>query len=317
MRQPTELEKVKQIAGLVGMPAPQITPLTRGATSAAYRLEEGAKSLIVRIMPVNADRPVTYQSEFTILRSLQASGASVPKPILTSVEAKTPLPINEPWAVTSLVPGRAIQKMPLSAAVATEVGSFLQVLHSLPVAHFGRLCEAPDRLRGQQTDPIAGLCARWCWAPLWPLDGQALSTHPIAGYAPELLPKLFSIQESLLEVAAIDRVVLAHTDLHGEHIFVSDDSVTGIIDFGAAALCPPAWDFAVIAFYHGWQACQAVLASYTGQGERQRLLPQVQKVAIMLALYKVAKAIGSGADCAKVDKIVQFLKHLLSECQWE
>lgn len=311
-----EFEKVQQIAGLVGMHAPQISPLTRGATSAAYRMDEGKNSVIVRIMPVNADRPVTYQSEFTILRRLQASGAPVPKPILTSVEVKTALPISEPWAVTGIVPGRAIQKMPLSASVASELGSFLRVLHALPVAHFGRLCEESDRLYGQQTDPIAGLCARWCWAPLWPLDGQALSTHPIAGYASELLPKLFSIQTRLLEVASIDRVVLAHTDLHGEHIFVSDDRITGIIDFGAAAICPPAWDFAVIAFYHGWHACQAVLAGYTDQGERQRLFPQIQKVTIMLALYKVAKAISANADHTKVDRIVQFLKNMLAECKW-
>lgn len=312
-----EFEKVKEIAGLVGMHAPRITPLSRGATSAAYHMDEDKNSLIVRIMPTNANRPVTYQSEFTILRRLQASGAPVPKPILTSVEAKTALPIREPWAVTSIVPGRAIQKMPLSASMASELGSFLQVLHALPVAYFGRLCEEPNRLYGQQTDPIAGLCARWCWAPLWPLDGRDLYTHPIAGYAPELLPKLFSIQERLFEVASIDRVVLAHTDLHGEHIFVSDDRITGIIDFGAAAICPPAWDFAVIAFYHGWQACRSVLVGYTNQSEGQRLLSQVQKVAIMLALYKVAKAINANADHTKVDKIVQFLKNVLSECQWE
>lgn len=311
MRQQNELLKVKAIAELVGARSAQITPLTRGATSAAYRVDDDKRSLIVRLIPTGTNRPVTYQSEFTILRMLQAKGAPVPQPILTSTEAGALLFSSEPWAVTSIVPGMAIGKTPVSPTTACELGLFLKVLHALPVSGFGRLCEEAARLCGQQADPVTGLCARWCWAPLWPFDGSVLWTHPIAHCAPELVSRLMSLQDNLTNIANEGDAVLNHSDLHGEHIFVFGDKLTGIIDFGATAISTPAWDFAVIAFYHGWQTCQTVLDSYADLPDREQLLMQTQKVAIILALYKTAKAIQADADHAKVNKIVQFLANVL------
>lgn len=313
MTQQNEVQKVKQIAGLVGIHAPQITPLVRGATSTAYRVDDDRNSFVVRFIPAAANRPVTYGSEFTVLRLLQANGVPVPKPILTSAEVQMALSISEPWAVTSTVPGRPIRHRPLSTAMAGQLAAFLQVLHALPVSQFGRLCEDASRLCGQQLNLVAGLCARWCWAPLWPLDGSDLRTHPLVNYAPTLFAQLSAMQQRLAEVVTEDQAVLTHSDLHGEHIFVDGDTITGIIDFGAAAICTPAWDFAVIASYHGWQSCQAVLHCYADEIEYQQLLLQTRKAAVLVALYKGAKAINASADHAKIDKIILFLKNVLHE----
>ena len=63
--------------------------------------------------------------------------------------------------------------------------------------------------------------------------------------------------------------VLCHTDLKGEHIFVSEDGgrVTAIVDWADAAITDPAVDFAGLGIWLGPSFVHEVLNVYTGSSD--------------------------------------------------
>lgn len=310
----TDSKKVQLIARLARISVQKITPLGQGATSAAWHVTTLKDAFIIRLMPAGTKRPVTYQSEFTILRMLRREGCPVPEPVMSSVEQAIPLnDISEPWAITRVVPGVAMRDNPLAPELAHELGRFLAIVHSLPVTGFGRLIEKPAGLTGQQPDPLTGVRARWCWADLWPFDGSKFEQHPFSLISPHIQSKMQMVKEAIIDSIVDKPVALTHSDLHGEHIFETEGSLSGIIDFGAAFLGAPAWDFAVIAFYHGWPAVQATLSGYESPLNKEQLLLQVQLLALVVGLYKLSKAVKIRAPKTKVARIVQFLSGVLEE----
>ncbi len=48
-------------------------------------------------------------------------------------------------------------------------------------------------------------------------------------------------EKSIKQIAEDRDVVLVHSDLHGKHIFVKDNRLSGLIDFGAAFIGVPDW----------------------------------------------------------------------------
>ncbi len=313
-----ELQKVHCIIEFsIGMSPATIKELGRGATSAAYQGTAGDKTIIVRMIPLGTNRPVTYQSEFTILRLLRDEGCPVPKPILNSAEHPDQLKdIVEPWAVTEVIKGQAIKKSCITPEVARELGRFTSTLHDLPTKGYGRLAEQKMRLQGLQNDHQAGVCARWCWADIWPFDNSNVEQHPISTVAPQTVKILSDLEPSIHEILTQDQPVLNHSDLHGEHIFVQDGALAGIIDFGVAFISVPAWEFAVMAFYHGWPATQEMLIGYSPAKEVQaHQLKQAQKLAIVVALYKLSKAKAAQAPLEKVARIRKFITDSLGMLQ--
>ena len=307
-------QKVQQIAQTaLGTSIDQQILLGRGATSEAWQVGIGNDDFVVRFIPIGTKRPVTYQSEFTILRLLRAQGYNVPKPVLNSAECQQILPnVPEPWAVTGLIDGSAILKEQLPQQAAKELGAMLAAIHTLPVKHFGRLAEQPGELCGLQSDPLMGTKARWCHAALWPLDGSMLEAHPIATMLSHLIGELQQMQMELMDAVQAENVVLTHSDLHGEHIFVKDQQLAGIIDFGVAFIGNPAWDFASLAFSHGWSVVEDVLTGYTNSAEqRSYLLNNTQKLALAVSLYKLDKALKANAPATKVQRIVAFIEKTL------
>jgi aminoglycoside phosphotransferase (APT) family kinase protein len=304
----TDSDKVHLIVRHAGIAAQHVTPLGQGATSAAWQVTSGPEAFILRFMPVGTNRPVTYQSEFTILRMLRKQGCPVPEPILSSVEMHAPLAgVPEPWAITRTVPGEAIRKNPLPSGVAQGLGRFLATVHDLPVTGFGRLVERADSLVGQQQEQRAGICARWCWADLWPFDGSDLRQHPFAQVKPEIQSSLDALEQAIIASLADEPTVLLHSDLHGEHLFALDGALTGVIDFGAAFIGVPAWEFAVIAFYHGWPTVQATLSAYGNCFEQRKFWQRIQLLAVVVGLYKLSRAVRAQAAGDKVARIVEFL----------
>jgi aminoglycoside phosphotransferase (APT) family kinase protein len=305
---------VFRIAAMVGISVDQIIPLGQGATSAAWRLTTRDDTLIIRLIAAGTNRPATFQSEFTILRMLRAAGCPAPEPIMHSGEMDLAhSTVLEPWAITRLIPGAPLQNTPIWPQLAHDVGRVLSIVHTLPVHNFGRLVEQPAGLLGQQTDPLAGVLSRWCWAVLWPFDGSPFTQHPLAQIRPALAPPIQALAERLVEMLVDEPSVLTHSDLHGEHIFTLNGSLTGIIDFGAAFIGLPAWDFAVMAFYHGWPAAQTTIAGYTASSQdQQHLLRQTQRLALIVGLYKLDRAVKAQAPATKVDRIVQFISQTLA-----
>lgn len=304
----SDLDKVKRIAEHVDVQASSILPLGRGATSSAWKVTHGRDAFIIRFMPAGTPRPATYQSEFTVLHALMERGCPVPMPVMASVEDNRPIPgVLEAWAVTQVSPGEPVKNSPISSDLAHGLGRFLSILHALPVTGFGRLVEQPDGLTGQQESHLEGVRARWCWANLWPLDGSELRQHPFSERRLHLTEKLQGFEEAIFNAVSDEPIALTHSDLHGEHIFQRDGALSGVIDFGAAFIGVPAWDFAVIAFYHGWPAVQATVSGYVYPLGTQRLLQQTRMLALVVGLYKLSKAAKERASESKVERILQFL----------
>lgn len=287
-----------------------------GASSRAWQISDGDQSFIVRTMRDGSNRPVTYQSEFAILRHLALDGCPVPRPILNSCEVAGLASQPFSWSITGMVAGKSVGSGPLSYKVASQLGHFLATLHRLPVSGYGRLCESTTLLCGQQQNQLDGICARWCWAPIWPYDQSVLSHHRVVDWAPQLIEPLLLLQTRLLALMDTEQVVVNHADLHGEHIFQQDNNLTGIIDFGAAFIGIAAWDFAVLAYYHGWHICRVALEGYL-QGMAQQALKfdmfwrQVQEVAVVVALYKLAKISNPVVSSDKVARAITFIENAL------
>jgi aminoglycoside phosphotransferase (APT) family kinase protein len=285
-----------------------------GATSTAWSLSCGSDQYIVRVVYASTNRPITYRSEFVILQRLYKLGLPVPEPLHHSFEQ--PYFLGEgisAWAITRLIPGKPILKNRLTATAAVQLGAFLKALHQLPCSNFGRLNENSERLEGQQTTAIEGIRGRWCWAQLWPFDNTLLSKHPIATLAPDLLNVLTAIEPKLWRIPAETESVLNHSDLHGEHIFITDQTLSGVIDFGAVCIATPGWDFAVLAYYHGWEAVKAILNGYTQvEPQRRHLLNESRYLAVVVGLYKLQKAVVAKSETTRQQQITRFLVETLS-----
>ena len=279
-----------------------------------HAVSERDKAVIIRIIPAGTNRPITYQSEFTILRLLRQRGCSVPRPLLNYAESPDHLTdISEPWAVTEAINGQALGKKVMPPQIASEMGRQIAILHSLPTRGYGRLAEQKDQLQGLQSDHLTGICARWCWADIWPFDGSNLGHHPIAQTDLHLVDQLEHLAPRFLEIINDDQIILNHSDLHGAHIFLQDGELAGLIDFGVSFMSIPAWEFAVLAYYHGWPVVQQILIGYNPSREVQELhYKKAQDLAVVVGLYKLAKVYAGPASNEKVVGIRNFIAQTLN-----
>lgn len=313
MTSKNERNTVERIAGYAaGSTHLRLTHIGRGATSSAWFASTPPANLVVRILPHSVNRPTTYLSEFLILQALQAQGCLVPDPVLNYRSSVAQLAdIPEPWSVTTKLDGEPITAARWNNAVAREVGQTLAVLHQLPVDRYGRLDEQASEIYGLQKTEQDGIVARWCWAPLWPFDRSDLKEHPLCDLEPDLCRQINRLQDAILALPETAAGVLVHSDLHAEHIFHRDGRLAGLIDFGAAFIGHPAWDFAVLGFYHGWAITDQILDGYTSRVDlRNSLTAQARLLAISLGLYKMARAVevGHRPSSAKIQRIIAFIK---------
>jgi 5-methylthioribose kinase len=191
------------------------------------------------------------------------------------------------------------------------LGKFLHTLHEIEVTGFGRLVEKPRVIAGRKDTHISGLMDRWCWAGLWPYDDAPLANHAIAKLRPDALSRLELFGHEIAGLARVNHVSLVHSDLHGEHIFESNGHLSGVIDFGAAFVGLPAWDFGSIAFYHGWDTAIRCMNGYSSTAV-QDIGWQARLMSLVIALYKLARADSTETSQAKVQRILKFIDETLS-----
>lgn len=302
------------IENLLNHPVCEVKKLGSGATSTAWSVSCGSDQLIFRASQYITNRPITYRSEFMILQRLYEQGLPVPEPLYSSFDQTSDFDESiSAWTITRSVVGNPTLKNKLTSKVARQLGEFLWIVHQLPCSNFGRLDEQSSSLKGQQILHIDGIRARWCWAQLWPFDNSMLSDHPIAIMAPNLLNSLKDVEIELWRITKEDEVVLNHSDLYGDHIFTSDEILSGVIDFGAAFISTRGWDFAVLAHYHGWEVVEMILKSYS-QNEKQynHLLQEARYLALVVGLYKLEKAVTVSSEANKQQRIIQFVAKTLS-----
>lgn len=292
----------------------------QGQTSVGWRVDMrgGPYSVLVEI-PAEArqeryrDEPTIYAARHAILEGLTAAEVPSPRSIATRAThaGADPTDGRFDWMVTEWTPGEPAGET-IPEAAATDLGRFLATLHGLPVEGYGRLEDRADELRGTESDHRAGILSRW-WPELWPFDGRPLTTHPVLHAAPMLLSTIAALRDSLTRYEEPrTQFALSHTDLNGNHLFVEDGRLTGVIDFGDAAIVPPAFDIASFAFFFGWDRTEAVLDGYTTNGVfRDIRRAEAQQLSVVLALQKIEKHTTALPDEERVARTITFLEQTL------
>ena len=293
----------------------------QGQTSVGWYVEApgGPYSVLVEI-PADArheryrDKPTNYAARHAILEALVAHEVPSMAPIATTatLDRADPTGGRWDWMVSGWGAGTPAGGT-ISDEAARDFGRYLAALHALPTEGYGRLENRADTLRGVATDRHEGLMSRW-WPDPWPFDGRALLSHPIVHAAHVLVTTIATLRGGLLRFED-DRmqVSVCHTDLNGAHILVDDDGrLASVIDFGDAAILPPAFDIASFAFFFGWDSVDPLLDGYTTNGVFQDIRrTEAHQLAVVLALQKIEKHITEVPDEAKVASTITFLERTL------
>lgn len=269
----------------------QIKSMDAGLTSLAWEATDKHQSFVVRAMPIDSLKPMTYPSEMAILKQLFEREHLVPEPLAHSTSHSI-AEIKFSWAITRKMDGVPVGYEYFSPQVAAQFGKLLADCHAIPTdGGWGWVQVDNDKFTAKQTTAQHGACERWNKFPLYPLDGSNLENHIVRRFFPKYLRSLEAITPYLMEAASTGQPVICHSDLHGGHIFVKDAELAGVIDFGDACILPAAWDFAILAFYYGWDTLDIVLDNYTDDpAERKALLYQTYHIGIILDLNKMKKA---------------------------
>ena len=292
----------------------------RGQTSVGWRVDaRGGPYCVLVSIPPDArherhyDQPTNYAPRHAVLAALAHLDTASARPIASAatLEGSDPADGRWDWIVTTWTEGTPPTNG-LTDSVATELGRFLATLHSIPTEGFGWLQDTATAIRGTEHHRRHGLISRW-FPELWPFDGRPLIAHPLIHVAPQLVPTISQLREPLLRFEhERTELALCHTDLHPDHIRVDADQLGGVIDFGDAAIVPPAFDIASFAYYFGWQSTQALLRGYTSNSVLRDIRhAEAQQLAIALALHKIEKHAVRIPDEERLATALAFLNETL------
>lgn len=222
------------------------------------RLGEGMENLAY---DVNGELVVRFSKEPDPAR--RAAGVQREARLLAVVAGFAPLPVPEPrftvpergCLVYPTLPGVPLLKLPRpqwsahGPSIAATLGEFLTALHTAARGQLDRLAE----LVAVDDQPLAG----------WRQD----AAQCYAGAAARVPPAHRRAVEAFLAreppVGRYERV-FSHNDLGIEHVLVDPVRlvVTGIIDWGDAAIVDPAYDFGLLYRDLGPQAARIALSGY-------------------------------------------------------
>ncbi|MFW0178985.1 phosphotransferase [Rothia sp. P7208] len=126
----------------------------------------------------------------------------------------------------------------------------------------------------------------------------------------DVLPRLLktnrsTAQKIIQQVHDLPEVepVLIHNDLAGHNILWNGDKLTGVIDWDHATLADPAYDYASLGNWYGWDC----LSSFLGEDEIHR----AQIISRLVALEAVAYAIHNGKGGGIIRLAVERADHWL------
>lgn len=99
--------------------------------------------------------------------------------------------------------------------------------------------------------------------------------------------------------------------MHGGQLLIAGGRLAALLDFGDAAIGPPAWDIASFAYFHGWRLAQAVLTGYTrGEELRRGLYEEARTFAVLLALHHASRSV-TLQQPQRMDSAISFLRRTL------
>jgi aminoglycoside phosphotransferase (APT) family kinase protein len=180
--------------------------------------------------------------------------------------------LDRPFAGYKKLPGIAgnISKTVDKHKIARQLGLFLTKLHAYPV----------DKAREAGVPERSDLVAYWRNKSIEQLNGiDVLNVDPnnLRRYLENDVPLSF---EGALR--------LVHNDLWAEHILVDprSGSVSGIIDWGDAAISDPAVDFAGLYTWYGEKWLEHVLAYYSSTPDTE-IISRSRYLATCLAIHNI------------------------------
>ncbi|MDA0814997.1 MAG: aminoglycoside phosphotransferase family protein [Chloroflexi bacterium] len=292
----------------------------QGVTSIGWRIEApgGPYCVLVGLPPpVVGTEQVQIGPQFearaALLTALRERDTRCPKVLATSSAPDVPERLRRwPWMVTDWMRGEPLADVSaMTPDLARDVGELLAHLHALPADGYGLLVDAEGASRGVSDDPGDGLTSRW-GPELWPFDGRPLAAHSIVQVAPGLVLAVAALREQLLAYAEAGARAICHTDLNPGHVWVEDGRLAGLIDFGDAAVLPPAVDIASFAYSYGWTAVEALLEGYApNRVLRDIRRAEAYQLGVLLALQRIEKYRRFQIDPARVAHAVSFLDDTL------
>lgn len=228
-----------------GLTIDPVTLLGEGWGARAYRVHDD----LVFKLPKRADEWDECATEIAVLNFVGPHlPLTVPKPLVhRQMSAGWP----HGYAVYTLVPGEPLSIETLTGpeqeAAAVALGEFLRALHTI----------RPDQAL---TSILPGAERNTYYREIW-----SLATA-------QVLPQLPLHDASVLRAEALRyldnplhfdfHATLIHGDLHQEHLLTQEGVVTGIIDFGGAALDDPDRDFSDLYLELGAEFTMACARAY-------------------------------------------------------
>lgn len=279
----------------------------------SWRVEVAGEPLVLLVERPDALEPANLLARATVQSALADRGARCARPVASSCSPgiDDPLRGERPWLITTWTPG-APSVVPMPGDATRDLGALLATLHAIPVEGHGRLEDSLDHIRGSEADREAGIISRW-QPEIWPYDGRPLVAHPVARLAPGHLGELAALRDQLMRYAQPPAAgALCHTDLNPAHLYVEGDRLAGLIDFGDAAIVPPALDIASFAFAFGWSQTEVLLQAYEPNSVlRDVRRAEAQQLAVVLALQKIEKHTTRRPDSDRVQHALAVLAQTL------
>ena len=264
-----------------GLDPRRVERIGEGWFAVAYRSGDRADDRVVRVLKPEAATAgwvEAYEREVGLLRRLERRGLPVPR----AAEAIRAADGRLLGTVADFLAGTPVRRLHLRggarARLARELGEFLDVLHSTPLADV-RALGIPE------------------------LD---LGTELYAPLVEEALPLLRARSRDWLR-ARLDEFmagggsrqaprVPVHGDLDGEHVLSGEDGrLRGVLDFGDALIGDAAFDVAGLLNAFSWRFVDLMLASYAGPAAHDADLPRRAAFYIDVApLYALAYGVRLG-----------------------
>lgn len=217
----------RAVASALGLPAPSGRRLAGSVTNQDFLVEIGDGSRVV----VKTGPAAEVAAEAWALPRARAAGVLVPALLVDDHGGAL---IGEPLLVIEWLPGG----QPPSARALHEAGRQLRGLHAVPLAGAGPLLP-PDGSGG------AARGEHDSWPEQLDAVRAELAVVVDAGLLDASTARVVDVAARRLDADRWDEPgVLLHGDLKPDHVFSVGDRLTGVIDWGAAAVGDPWWDLA-------------------------------------------------------------------------
>ncbi len=244
---PSESAVAAFVANALGLHPTRIARTYAFATNAVYEVDAGGQSLILK---ASMNRDASRAEAWACARSAEAG---FPSPeILADVDGIGSTGMSA--FVMRRISGESIT--PGHAAFG-ELGAAAQRLHEVRLPGFGPLAEATWNQPGDFTLPHA----TW-FGFLRSISSDTRRLADRCALATSVADAVEATLEAHAEALSAVAGSLCHGDLKANHIFVDDDRLVGVIDWGDAVVADPFWELARYAHRGDAQSLSLLLRGY-------------------------------------------------------